>query len=97
MVVVDSCYEEDLLGRSVAPAFTSVVAGAQAGHAELTNETGIVEPNPLTLTLYSDATHRNIMENPMVEEFVALLVGSRIVVWPCLEWLMSPSAPPATG
>jgi hypothetical protein len=80
----------------MAPTLTSVAAGAQAGHGELTNETGIVEPDPLTLTLYPDATHdRDFTENPMIEEFVASLVGSRIVAWPSLECLLSPSAPPS--
>ena len=78
-----------------APDFTSVVAGAQARHSGLTNETGIVEPDPLTLTMYPGATHdRDISEDPMVEEFAASLVGSRIVAWPSLEHLPSPSAPP---
>jgi hypothetical protein len=89
----------DSHGRSAGAAqtaldFASVAAGAQAGHSELTNKTGIIEPDPLTLTLYPDATHdRDITEDPMVEEFVASLVGSRIGMWPSLERLSSPSAP----
>jgi hypothetical protein len=67
----------------MAPAFTSVTAGTQAGHGELTNETGIVEPNPLMLTLYLNATHDcNIMEDPIIEEFAASLVGSRRMAFP---------------
>jgi hypothetical protein len=70
----------------MAPSFTSVAAGAQAWHGELAKETGIVEPDPLTLTLYTDATHdRDITEDPMLEEFTASLVGSRIVAWLSLE------------
>jgi hypothetical protein len=58
--------------------------------------TGIVEPDPLTLTLYSGAMHdRDISEDPMVEEFVASLVGSPIVVWPSLERLPSTSVTPS--
>jgi hypothetical protein len=78
------------------PDSTSVATGALAGHGELTNETGIVEPDPLTLTLtlYSDATHdRDIMEDPMLEEFAASLVGSWFVVRPSLECRSSPAAP----
>ena len=61
----------------MAPTFTSVAAGAQVGHSALTNETGIIEPDPLTLTLYLDATHdRDITKDPMLEEFAASLVGS---------------------
>jgi hypothetical protein len=82
----------------MAPTLTSVAAGAQAGHGELTNETGIVEPDPLTLTLYPDATHDcDITEDSMIEEFAASLVGGRIIAWPFLERLLSPLAPPATG
>jgi hypothetical protein len=45
------------------------------------------------LTLYPDATHdRDIMKDPMLEEFTALLVGSRIIAWPSLERLLPPSA-----
>jgi hypothetical protein len=55
---------------------------------------GIVESNPLTLTLYPGIMHdRDISEDPMVEEFAASLVGSRIVAWPFLERLSSPLAP----
>ena len=87
-------------GRSIraaqtAPDFTSVAAGAQARHGGQTNKTDIVEPNPLTLTLYPDAMHdRDISEGPMVEEFAASLVGSQIVAWPSLEHLPSTSATP---
>ena len=69
-----------------APAFTSVAAEAQPGHDELSSETGSVQPDPLTLMLYLDATHgRDITEDPMLEEFVASLASSRIVAWPSLE------------
>ena len=45
----------------------------------------IVELDPLTLKLYPGATHdRDVSEDPMVEEFVASLVGSPIDVWPSL-------------
>ena len=90
-------------GRSAGAAqttldFTSVATGALAGHGELANETGIVDLDPLTLTLYPDATHdRDITEDPLLEDFAASLVGSRIVAWPSLECLLSPSAPPAIG
>ena len=44
--------------------------------------------------LYPDATHDpEITEDPMVEEFTASLVGSRIVVWPSLKHQSSPLAP----
>ena len=82
---IATCVTTDSHGRSAGAAqaaldFTSVVTGAQAGHGELTNETGIVEPDPLMLMLYMDATHdRDITEDPMLEEFAASLVGSRIV------------------
>jgi hypothetical protein len=77
------------------PDFTSAAVGAQAGHGELANETCFVKPNPLMLTLYPDATHdRDISEDPMVEEFAASLIGGRIVTWPSLERLLSPSALP---
>ena len=53
----------------------------------------MVEPDPLTLTLYPGATQdRDISEDPMVEEFVASLVNSQIVTWPSLEHLPSTSA-----
>jgi len=96
---IATCVTTDSHGRSAGAAqaaldFTSVVAGAQVGHSELTNETGIVEPDPLTLTLYLDATHnRDITEDLMVEEFTALLVSSQIIMWPSLERLSSPSVP----
>jgi hypothetical protein len=78
------------------PDYTSVAAGAQARHGELTNEMGIIEPDPLMLTLYLNAMHdRDIMEDPMLEEFAASLVGSRIIAWPSLEHLSSPAAPPS--
>jgi hypothetical protein len=91
------CRHRQSVGATqTAPDFTSVAAGAQAGHDELTNEIGIVEPDPLTLTLYPDATHdRDITEEPMLEEFAASLVGSRIIAWPSLERLSSPSVPPS--
>ena len=57
--------------------FTSVAAGTEARHGGLTNATGMVEPDPLMLMLYPGATQdRDISEDPMVEEFVASLVGS---------------------
>ena len=69
-----------------APAFTSIAAEAHPGHGELPSETDIVQPDPLTLTLYPDATHgRDITEDPMLEEFAASLASSRIVAWPSLE------------
>ena len=85
-------------GRSTGAAqtasdFTSVAAGTEARHGGLTNATGMVEPDPLTLTLYPGATQdRDISEDPMVEEFTASLVGSQIIVWPSLEHLPSTSA-----
>ena len=76
-----------------APVFTSVAAEAQPGHGELSSETVIVQLDPLTLTLYPDAMHdRDITEDLMLEEFAALLVGSRIIAWPSLELLSSPTA-----
>ena len=58
-----------------APPFTLVAAEAQPRHVELSSETGIVQPNPLTL--YPDATHgRDIMEDPMLEEFATSLASS---------------------
>ena len=55
----------------------------------------MVEPDPLTLTLYSGAMQdRDISEDPMVEEFAALFFGSQIVAWPSLEHLPSTSATP---
>jgi hypothetical protein len=49
----------------------------------------------LTLTLYPGATHdHDISEDPMVEEFIASLIGCPIVVWPSLEHLPSTSATP---
>ena len=73
--------------------FTSVAAGTEARHGGLTNATGMVEPDPLTLTLYPGATQdRDISEDPMVEEFAALFFGSQIVAWPSLEHLPSTSA-----
>jgi hypothetical protein len=70
--------------------FTSVAAGAQAWHGGPTNAIGIAEPDPLTLMLYLGATHdRDISEDPMVEEFIASLVGNPIVAWPSLEILPS--------
>ena len=82
----------------MAPDFTSVAAGTEARHDGLTNATGMVEPAPLTLMLYSSAMQdHDISEDPMVEEFAASLVGSWIVSWPSLERLLSPSAPPAIG
>ena len=78
-----------------APAFTLVAAEAQRGHGELSSETGIVQPNPLMLTMYPDATHgRDITEDPMLEEFVASLASSRIVAWPSLERPLSPPMAP---
>ena len=91
----------DSHGRSTgavqaAPDLSSVAAGAQARHGGPTNETGIVEPDPLTLTRYPGATHdRDISEDPMVEEFTASLVGSQIIVWPSLEHLPSTSTTPS--
>lgn len=71
-----------------------VATGAQAEHGELTNETSFVEPDPLTLTLCLDVTHdRDIMEDPMLEEFAAMLVGTQVVTRPSLERLRSPSVP----
>jgi hypothetical protein len=56
---------------------------------------GIVQPDPLTLMLYSDAMHgRDITEDPMLEEFVGSLASSRIIVWPSLERLLSPPVAP---
>ena len=72
----------DSHGRSTGAAqtasdFTYVAAGTEARHGGLTNATGMVEPDPLTLTWYSSATQdRDISEDPMVEEFAASLVGS---------------------
>ena len=88
----------DSHGRSTGVAqtasdFTSVTARTEARHGGLTNATGMVEPDPLTLTWYSSATQdRDISEDPMVEEFAASLVGSQIIAWPSLEHLPSTSA-----
>jgi hypothetical protein len=80
----------------MAPDYTSVATGAQARYGELTNEMGIIEPDPLMLTLYSNAMHdRDITDDPMLEEFAASLVGTRIIAWPSLEHLSSPAAPPS--
>jgi hypothetical protein len=77
------------------PNFTSVAARTQAWHDGPTDATGIAVPDLLTLTLCPDATHdRDISEDPMVEEFVALLVDSHIVMWPSLEHLPSTSVTP---
>jgi hypothetical protein len=55
----------------------------------------MVHPNPLTLTLYSDATHaRDITEDLMLEEFAASLVSCRIIAWPSLEHPLSPPVAP---
>ena len=76
----------------MAPDFTSVAAGTEARHGGLTNATGMVEPDPLTLTLYLGATQdHDISEDLMVEEFAASLVGSQIIVWPSLERMSSPT------
>ena len=57
--------------------FTSVAAGTEARHGGLTYATGMVEPDPLMLTLYPGTMQdRNISEDPMVEEFIASLVDS---------------------
>jgi hypothetical protein len=55
----------------------------------------IVQPNPLTLILYPDATcGHDITKDPMLEEFAASLASSRIVAWPSLKRLLSPPVPP---
>jgi hypothetical protein len=65
------------------------------GHDELSSETDIVHPDLLTLMPCPDATHgRDIMEDPMLEEFTASLASNRIVAWPSLELLLSPPVAP---
>ena len=97
MSVATDTHGQPAGAAQTAPNFTSVAIGAQAGHGELANKTGFVEPNPLTLTLYPDATHdRDIAEDPMIKEFTASLVSRRIVAWTSLECLLSPSAHPPT-
>ena len=55
----------------------------------------MIEPDPLTLTLYPGATlDRDILKDPMVEEFAVSLVDSQIVAWPSLEHLPSTSVTP---
>ena len=48
--------------------------------------------------MYSEATHgRDIMEDPMLEEFAASLATSRIVARPSPERLLSPLVAPQEG
>jgi hypothetical protein len=93
MSVTTDSHGQSARATQTALDISSVATGAQAGRGELTNEMGIIEPDPLTLTLYPDAMHdHDIMEDPMLEEFTASLIGNRIVTWPSLEHLLSPTA-----
>lgn len=66
----------------VTPTNSSYAAAAWASHNESTSETCheqcLSKLDPLTLTLCPDSatTSRNVMEDPMLEEFATLVVIS---------------------
>jgi hypothetical protein len=62
---------------------TPDAAGAPSEHDERTNETGLVELNPLTLTPYKGASlDHDITEDSMLVELAASLASSQIVMCP---------------
>jgi hypothetical protein len=72
-----------------------IAVEAQPGVGELSSETGIARPDPLTLTLRTDATHvRDITKDPMLEEFAASLTNSWFAAGAFVERLVAPPVAP---